>query len=106
MQIIGLAKKVTVYIGESDRWGRKPLHLAILEMLKQEDCAEATVTRALAGFGAQSRIHSAQTCHGCRTERDSTNADRAHTGRSSCRPSPAAAHGPRRDDASPGMRSS
>jgi len=59
MQIVGTAKKVTVYIGESDRWRRKPLYLSILEMLKQEDCAGATVTRGLAGFGAQSRIHSA-----------------------------------------------
>jgi CBS-domain-containing membrane protein len=59
MEIIGLAKKVTVYIGESDKWGRKSLHAAILEMLKQEDCAGATVTRALSGFGAASRIHTA-----------------------------------------------
>lgn len=59
MEIIGLAKKVTVYIGESDKWGRKPLHAAILEMLKEEDCAGATVTRAMSGFGAHSRIHTA-----------------------------------------------
>ncbi len=59
MEIVGLAQKVTIYIGESDRWGRKPLYAAILELLKQEDCAGATVTRALAGFGAHSRIHTA-----------------------------------------------
>lgn len=59
MEIIGLAKKVTIYIGESDRWGHKPLYAAILELLKQENCAGATVTRALAGFGAHSRIHTA-----------------------------------------------
>lgn len=59
MEIVGLAQKVTVYIGESDRWKRKPLYLAILELLKQEDCAGATVTRGLAGFGAHSRIHMA-----------------------------------------------
>jgi CBS domain-containing protein len=59
MEIVGLAKKVTIYIGESDKWQRKPLYRAILEMLKKEDCAGATVTRALAGFGAHSRIHTA-----------------------------------------------
>ncbi|MBU0609461.1 MAG: DUF190 domain-containing protein [Armatimonadetes bacterium] len=59
MEIVGQAKKVTIYIGESDRWQRKPLHAAILEMLKREGCAGATVTRALAGFGAHSRIHTA-----------------------------------------------
>lgn len=59
MQIVGGAKKVTIYIDESDRWEHKPLHLAILETLRREDCAGATVTRALAGFGAHSRIHTA-----------------------------------------------
>lgn len=59
MQIAGLAKKVTIYIDESDKWEHKPLHLAILETLRKEDCAGATVTRALAGYGAHSRIHTA-----------------------------------------------
>ncbi len=59
MQIVGIARKVTIYIGESDKWGRKPLYMAILELLRKEDCAGATVTRAVAGFGAHSRIHTA-----------------------------------------------
>jgi len=59
MQIVGIAHKVTIYIGESDKWGRKPLYMAILELLRKEDCAGATVTRAVAGFGAHSRIHTA-----------------------------------------------
>lgn len=59
MQVTGSAKKVTIYIDESDKWEHKPLHLAILEILRKEDCAGATVMRALAGFGAHSRIHSA-----------------------------------------------
>ncbi len=59
MEIVGTATKVTIYIGESDRWSQKPLYMAILEMLKSEDCAGATVLRGLAGFGAHSRIHTA-----------------------------------------------
>ena len=59
MQLKGQAQKITIYIGESDKWGHKPLYMAILELLKAEDCAGATVTRALAGFGAHSRIHTA-----------------------------------------------
>ena len=59
MEIIGTATKVTIYVGESDRWGQKSLYMAILEMLKTEDCAGATVVRGLAGFGAHSRIHTA-----------------------------------------------
>ena len=59
MEIVGNATRVTIYIGESDRWQRKPLYSAILELLRREGCAGATVTRAIAGFGAHSRIHSA-----------------------------------------------
>jgi len=59
MEIVGTATRVTIYIGESDRWGQKSLYMAILELLKAEDCAGATVTRGLAGFGAHSRIRTA-----------------------------------------------
>lgn len=59
MDIIGPATKVTIYIGESDRWHGKPLHMAILELLKSTDCAGATVTRGIAGFGCHSRIRTA-----------------------------------------------
>lgn len=59
MQIAGLAKKVTIYIGESDKHDHKPLYRVILDLLRAEDCAGATVTRALAGFGAHSRVRSA-----------------------------------------------
>ena len=59
MEIVGTATKVNIYIGDSDRWRGRPLYSALLEMLKAEGCAGATVTRAIAGFGAHSRIHSA-----------------------------------------------
>lgn len=59
MDILGPATKVTLYIGESDRWRGKPLHMAILELLKSTDCAGATVTRGIAGFGCHSRIRTA-----------------------------------------------
>jgi CBS-domain-containing membrane protein len=53
------AKRICIYIGESDRWRGKPLYAAILEMLKTNGIAGATVTRGVAGFGAHSRIHTA-----------------------------------------------
>lgn len=59
MEIVGVATKVTIYIGESDRRGQKPLYLAILELLKRENCAGATVTRGVSGFGSHSRIRTA-----------------------------------------------
>ena len=59
MQIEGPAKRVTVFIGESDRWHHKPLHTALVEMLREQGCAGATVTTGIEGFGADSRIHTA-----------------------------------------------
>jgi CBS domain-containing protein len=53
------ARRLCVYIGESDRWRGKPLYAAILETLKAIGIAGATVTRGVAGFGAHSRIHTA-----------------------------------------------
>jgi CBS domain-containing protein len=53
------AKRVCIYIGESDRWRGRALYIAILETLKIRGMAGATVTRGVAGFGAHSRIHTA-----------------------------------------------
>ncbi|HXJ34448.1 MAG TPA: DUF190 domain-containing protein [Candidatus Eisenbacteria bacterium] len=49
-------KRMTIFTGERDRWKHRPLYLAILEYLKANGCAGATVTRGLAGFGAHSHI--------------------------------------------------
>lgn len=57
MQLTGEVVRVTIYIGESDRYRGASLYMAILEFLRREGAAGATVTRALAGFGARSRMH-------------------------------------------------
>jgi len=59
MRIEGEAKKVTIFVGESDRWHHQPLHTAIVEMLRREGCAGATVVKGVEGFGKASRIHTA-----------------------------------------------
>ncbi len=59
MRIEGDAKRVTIFIGESDRWHHQPLHTAIVEMLRREGAAGATVARGIEGFGKNSRIHTA-----------------------------------------------
>lgn len=46
-----------IFIGESDRWEGRPLHAALLERLRARGLAGATVLRGVAGFGAQSVIH-------------------------------------------------
>jgi CBS domain-containing protein len=55
----GSAKRLRIYIGDGDLWRGRPLYAALLERLKQEGLAGATVVRGVAGFGAQSRIHTA-----------------------------------------------
>jgi len=59
MKIENPGKQVRIFIGESDRWHHKPLADAIVEMIRAEGLAGATVSRGLAGFGANSRIHMA-----------------------------------------------
>jgi PII-like signaling protein len=48
---------VRVFIGESDRWHHQPLHVALLERLRKEGFAGATVFHGIAGFGARSVLH-------------------------------------------------
>jgi len=47
-----------IFIGESDRHGRLPLYEALVETLRREGAAGATVLRGIAGFGASSVLHS------------------------------------------------
>ena len=48
-----------IFIGERDHYGKQPLHAAIVEMLRREKVAGATVLRGISGFGAKSYLHSA-----------------------------------------------
>ena len=48
---------VRVFFGENDKWRHQPLDRALLERLRREGFAGATVFRGLAGFGATSVIH-------------------------------------------------
>jgi hypothetical protein len=50
---------VRIYIGDADKWHHQPLHTALLERLRREGFAGATVTHCIAGFGAASVIHTA-----------------------------------------------
>jgi PII-like signaling protein len=59
MRITGPGKQLRIFIGESDRWHHRSLADALLEMLREEGLAGATVLHGVAGFGAHSRIHTA-----------------------------------------------
>jgi PII-like signaling protein len=57
MHIEGPGKRVTMYVGEADRWEHRSLYEAVVEMLRAEGCAGVTVMRGIMGFGKNSRIH-------------------------------------------------
>lgn len=59
-KIASKAKRLRIYIGESDHWKRQSLYHAIVEKAKELDMAGATVLRGLMGYGANSRIHTAK----------------------------------------------
>ena len=50
---------VRIFLGESDTWHHTPLARALLERLRAEGFAGATVIHGVAGFGASSVIHTA-----------------------------------------------
>lgn len=52
------AKRLTIYIGESDRWEGQPLYRALLRKAREMGLAGATVFKGVEGFGAHSRVRS------------------------------------------------
>lgn len=60
MKIEGEGLLLRVFCGESDTWHGKPLYEAIVERVRKEGMAGATVLRGIEGFGANSRIHTSR----------------------------------------------
>jgi PII-like signaling protein len=60
VKLEGEGKLLRIFIGESDKHGRKPLYQAIVEMLREQGMAGATVLRGIEGFGANSHLHTAR----------------------------------------------
>ena len=60
MRIEGEGKLVRIFIGESDRWHGTPLYQAIVQRVRAEGLAGATVLRGIEGFGADSHIHTSR----------------------------------------------
>ena len=51
---------VRVFIGESDKWQHRSLVDSLVERLRKEHFAGATVFRGVSGFGALSVLHTAK----------------------------------------------
>lgn len=60
MKIEGEGKLLRIFIGESDQWHGKPLYDAIVERVRNEGLAGATVIRGIEGFGAESHMHTSR----------------------------------------------
>jgi len=60
VRLEGEGKLLRIFIGESDRWHGRPLYQAIVERVREEGLAGATVIRGIEGFGADSRLHTSR----------------------------------------------
>lgn len=60
MRAQGPAKRLTVFIGESDRHHHRPLYAEIVHRAHQAGLAGASVFRGIEGFGAGHHVHTAR----------------------------------------------
>lgn len=56
-KLIGEQLLMRIFIGEGDRYEHKPLYEALVELLRSEGFAGATVLRGVCGFGANRVYH-------------------------------------------------
>ncbi|GAA2810702.1 DUF190 domain-containing protein [Kitasatospora sp. CM 4170] len=56
----GPALRLTVLVGESDRWHHRPLYSEIVHRARAAGLAGASVFRGIEGFGASSLVHTAR----------------------------------------------
>ena len=54
------ATKLAIYLGDSDHYHHKPLYRAIVELLREEGIAGATVIHGIEGYGSSRHIHTAK----------------------------------------------
>jgi PII-like signaling protein len=57
LKLEGTQKRLTVFIGESDRHGHTPLATEIVQRAHRAGLAGASVFRGVEGFGASNHIH-------------------------------------------------
>jgi PII-like signaling protein len=57
VKLEGAALRLTVFVGEDDRWHHRPLYTEIVHRAHAGGLAGASVFRGIEGYGASSRIH-------------------------------------------------
>ena len=57
MKLEGPQQRLTIYVGESDRYGHTPLATEIVQRAHAAGLAGASVFRGVEGYGASNHIH-------------------------------------------------
>ncbi len=60
MRLQGPARRLTIFIGETDLWRHKPLYSEIVRRAHRAGLAGASVLRGIEGYGASSHIHTSR----------------------------------------------
>lgn len=60
MRLRGPAKRLTVLVGETDRWHHRPLYTEIVHRAYAAGMAGATVLRGIEGYGASRHLHTSR----------------------------------------------
>jgi len=60
MRLEGAQKRLTVFVGESDRHGHTPLATEIMQRAHAAGLAGVSVFRGVEGYGASNHIHTAR----------------------------------------------
>ena len=56
---VAMAVQVTIYLNEADQWHHRPLHLEILNYLRQQGVYAATAIHCVAGFLGRHQVETA-----------------------------------------------
>jgi PII-like signaling protein len=57
---IGPAKKMTIYVDETEKLHGKPVYETVLDILAQRKIAGVSVFRGVAGYGSHGKLHTAK----------------------------------------------